>query len=83
MAMVNVDNSSTSRSANSRSKRVGLVSVLAATWHSVCIHQNELGKLLQWLCHDNSTTNINGTLLSVFLFVPQKNILTYLVLTYL
>jgi len=48
MATMGVDDGSLQ--AGSQPKSVGLVWGLAATWHLVCIHQNEPSKLLQWPC---------------------------------
>jgi len=58
MAMVDVDGSCHFFLADSQSKSVGLVSELTAT-SALSLHSsNEPGELSQWLCHDDSTTNI-------------------------
>jgi len=69
MAMVDVDSGFLYRRTHSL-KLSGLVlgrRPLGAVLHS----SDELGELSQWLCHDDSTTNIVFELLLLFFLYPR------------
>ena len=57
MAVVDVDGSC-QFSADSQPKSFGLVWGLAATWHSVCIHQMNRVNSRNGFGHNDSTINI-------------------------
>jgi len=53
--------------ADSQSKSVGLVWGLAAI-SALSLHSsNEPGELSQWLCHDDSTTNIISVIITIIM----------------
>jgi len=68
MAMVDVDGSS-QFSADSQPKSIGLVSRLAATRRSVCIHQINRGKSRNNFGHDDSTINIVVVVIIIIIII--------------
>ena len=59
-------------SVDSQSKSVGLVWGLAATLALSLHSSNEPGELSQWLCHDDSTINIDLVII-IIIIMPKMH----------
>jgi len=71
MAMVDVDDSC-QFSANSQPKSTGLVWGLAATRHSICIHQMNRVNSRSDIGHDDSTINIVMAIIIIIIIIVEK-----------